>query len=102
MDSDTVQSFRLSLSNRFQPLQDLNIEDEWSDIKESINRTCAEVLGTKTAEHKEWITPGTMGSISKRKHLKEEYNRSRTRREKAEVHRKYEAANSEVKRKIKR
>ena len=101
MDSDTVQSFRLSLSNRFQPLQDLNIEDEWSDIKESINRTCAEVLGTKTAEHKEWITPGTMGSISKRKHLKEEYNRSRTRREKSEAHKTYEAANSEVKRKIK-
>ena len=28
MDSDTVRSFWLSLSNRFQPLQDLNIEDE--------------------------------------------------------------------------
>ena len=42
-----------------------------------------------------------MGSISKRKHLKEEYNRSRTRREKAEAHKRYEAANSEVKRKIK-
>ena len=42
-----------------------------------------------------------MGSISKRKHLKEEFNRSRTRREKAEAHKRYEAANSEVKRKIK-
>ena len=100
-DSDTIQSFRVSLSNRFQPLQDLNIEDKWNDIKESLNETCAEVLGNRTAEHKEWITPGTVKSISKRKHLKEECNNSRTRREKAETQKKYETANREVKQKIK-
>ena len=62
-DSDTVQSFRVSLSNRFQPLQDLSIEDKWNDIKESINRTCPEVPGNKTLKHKEWITPGAMEAI---------------------------------------
>ena len=59
------------------------------------------MLGNKTAEHKEWITPGTVESISKRKHLKEECNKSRTRREKAEAQKKYEATIREVKQKIK-
>jgi len=55
----------------------------------------------KTTEHKEWITPGTMESISKRKYLMEECNKSRTRREKVEAEKKYKAANTEVKQKIK-
>lgn len=79
----------------------MNIEDEWSDIKESINRICVEVLGIKIVEYKEWIILGIMGFISKRKYLKEEYNRSRIRREKVEVYKRYEVVNSEVKCKIK-
>ena len=55
------------------------------------------MLRNKTTEHKEWITPGTMESISKRKYLMEECNKSRTRREKAEAQKKYKAANTEVK-----
>ena len=42
-----------------------------------------------------------MESISKRKYLKEECNKSRTRRAKAEAQKTYEAANREVKQKIK-
>ena len=98
-DSDTAQSLRVSQSSRFQSLQDLYKEDQWNDIRESINKTCAEVLRNKATEHKEWITPGTMESISKRKYLMEECNKSRTRREKAEAQ-KYKAANREVKQKI--
>jgi len=97
-DNDSVQSFWVSLSNRFQSLQDLSIGDEWNGIKESINRTCAEVLRKKLGEHKERITPGTMESISK---IKEECSKSRKRREKVEAQKKFEPANREVKQKIK-
>ena len=99
--NDSVQSFWVSLANRFQSLQDQRIGDEWNGIKESINRTCAQVLRKKTGEHKERITPGTMESISKIKYLKEECNKSRKRREKAEAQNKFEPANREVKQKIK-
>jgi len=60
------------------------------------------VLRKKTGEHKERITPGTMESISKIKYLKEECNKSRERREKAESQKKFEPANREIKQKIKR
>ena len=60
------------------------------------------MLGKKTGEHNERITPGTMESISNIKYLKEECNKSRKRREKVEAQKKFEPANTEVNQKIKR
>ena len=52
-DNDSVQNFWVSLSNRFQSLQDLSMGDKWNGIKERINKTCIEVLRNSTGEHKE-------------------------------------------------
>ena len=52
-DNDSVQSVWVSLSKRFHSLQDLSMGDEWNGIKESINKTCEEVLRNSTGEHKE-------------------------------------------------
>ena len=53
-DVSTAESFRVTLSNRYQVLQELHEEDEslninsqWMDIKEAINYACEEVVGPK-------------------------------------------------------
>ena len=66
-DRETSQSFRVSLSSRCRPMQDLSIEYDWIVIREVINRTSVEVLAEKAAEHEEWITPETMESINTRR-----------------------------------
>lgn len=59
----------LSLSNRFQPLQDYlenddtNIETEWEHIKEMWLEICEKILGRRNAHLKEWISVDTMGKL---------------------------------------
>jgi hypothetical protein len=57
-DKATKDQFNITLSNKFQILEELdNIEDQWSQIKDMINNTCEETLGRKSYTQKEWITP---------------------------------------------
>ena len=51
-DVSTAERFRVTLSNRYQVLQELHEEDEgltinsqWMDIKEAVNYACEEVVG---------------------------------------------------------
>ncbi|XP_062894497.1 placenta-expressed transcript 1 protein-like isoform X1 [Mobula hypostoma] len=44
----------------FQALEDLDIKDEWTVVKEAVYETCEKVLRKRTFKHKEWIRPGTM------------------------------------------
>ena len=52
-DKDTQAAFQISLSNRFQPLQELiednetDIETQWEHCKKLWHDTCEEVLGKK-------------------------------------------------------
>ena len=58
-DKDTQAAFQISLSNRFQPLQELiednepDIETQWEHCKKLWQDTCEEVLGKKKTQHKE-------------------------------------------------
>jgi hypothetical protein len=67
---DTQTAFKISLSNRFQPLQELNdsetdIESLWEQGMKLWLNTCEEVLGKKT-QHKEWISSDTINRIKKK------------------------------------
>ena len=70
------ESFRLSLANRYAPLQELteddsiDIETHWKHSKELWIGTCEEVLGKKRVNHKEWISEDTIQKIEARKEKK--------------------------------
>nr|KAG5685972.1 hypothetical protein BaRGS_017411 [Batillaria attramentaria] len=103
-NTDTQAAFRISLSNRFQPLQDLiedsemDIETHWEHSKKLWHDTCEEVLGKRKTQHKEWISADTIQKLEVRKEKKTALNTSRTRRAKAKAQEEYTAADREVKR----
>ena len=59
-DVSTAERFRVTLSNRYQILQELHEDDEgldinsqWKDIKEAVNYAWEEVMGRRKPEQKE-------------------------------------------------
>ena len=105
--SKQVQSeFQISLSNRFQLLQELyedaeeDIEAQWQHTRKLWHDTCEEVLGKKKTQQKEWISQDTIQKIEARKEKKEVWNKSQTRAAKAKAQEDYSAANREVKKSI--
>nr|KAG5690467.1 hypothetical protein BaRGS_016467 [Batillaria attramentaria] len=95
-NTETQAAFRISLSNRFQPLQDLiedsgmDIETQWEHSKKLWHDTCEEVLGKRKTQHR------SCPEVRKKK--KTALNTSRTRRAKAKAQEEYTAADREVKR----
>ena len=79
---DTQAVLQISLSNRFQPLQEL-IDDDETDIetqsehcKKLRHDTCEEVLGKKKTQHKEWITADTIHKLETWRERKSVLNNS--------------------------
>jgi len=107
-NKDIQTSFKISLSNRFQPLQELfkeedtDIENQWQQVKKGWLDTCEEVLGKKKPEHKEWISFSTLQKLETRKQKKTVLNTSRTRSGKMKAQEAYTAADKEVKKSIKK
>ena len=101
-DKATKDQFNITLSNKFQILEELdNIEDQWSQIKDMINNTCEETLGRKSYTQKEWITPETLRKVQERKQKKGAINCSRIRKEKATAQAlKYNKAHKEVRKSV--
>ena len=75
-NKDTQAAFQISLSNRFQPLQELieddemDIEIQWEHCKKLWHDTCEEVLGKKKTQHKEWISADTTQKLETRREEK--------------------------------
>ena len=72
-NNNTQAAFQISLSNRFQPLQEL-IEDDETDIETQRERckklwheTYEEVFGKKKTQHKEWISADTIHKLETRR-----------------------------------
>ena len=107
-DKDTQAALQNSLSNRFQPLQELiednetDIETQWKHYKKLWHDTCQEVPGKKKTQHKEWISADTIHKLETRRERKTVPNNSRTRAAKAGAQEEYTAVNREVKRSIKK
>ncbi|VDP45926.1 unnamed protein product [Schistosoma margrebowiei] len=105
-DTDKLNKFKISLSNKFQAFHDLlngeetTVESNWKGIKEVITSTCHEVLGHKKRHHKEWITVDTLDKIQERRNKKVAINTSRTRAAKAKAQAEYTVVNKQVKKSI--
>ena len=88
-NKDTQAAFQISLSNRFQLLQELIEDDEmdsetqWKHCKKLWHDTCEEVLGKKKTQHKEWISADTIHKLETRRGML--LNNSLTRAAKAKA-----------------
>ena len=106
-NKDTQAAFQISLSNRFQPLQELieddetDIETQWGHCEKLWHDTCEEVLGKKKTQHKEWISADTIHKLETGRERKTVLNNSRTRAAKAKAQEEYTTVDREVKRSIK-
>ena len=105
-DPSKLEDFRVTLSNKFQVLQELlddnecPLENKWKEIKEAVTSTCQEVLGPKKQQHKEWISGDSLQRIEERREKKAAMNNSRTRSEKAKAQERYTEGNKLVKKSI--
>jgi hypothetical protein len=104
-DLKVNQHYSLTLSNKYQVLQDLiqedeetSIHDNRTNIKETLNQTCGEILGRQKTKHKEWISEESYRKIERkdRKEKKAAVIQCRTRGAKAIVEEQYMLANKEV------
>ena len=106
-DKERMETFRLTLSSKYETLQDLLDEDNmevnphWECLKMTCTSTCEEVLGMKKGQHKDWISVETINKLQVRKEKKAVLNNSRTRSTKAAANEQYTVANRAVKKIVK-
>ena len=106
-DRVTTETFRLTVRNKYEALQDLldeenmDIHTHWQQIKEMWTSTCSEVLGKKKYQQKDWISADTVSKMQVRKEKKDAVNNSRTRAAKAAAQEEYTEANRAVKNSVK-
>ena len=81
-DKDTQAAFQISLSSRFQPLQEqteddeTDIETQWEHYKKLWHNTYEEILGKKKTQHKEWISADTIQKLGTRRERKTVLNKA--------------------------
>ena len=70
------KQFRIQLNNRFSALEqqentEIDVEEEWKIIKDTVISTAQEVIGFRRGSKKEqWISEGTWAAIDERRSLK--------------------------------
>ena len=106
-DPRTAEEYKVALANIFKVLQELYDEEErvdinsqWSHIKDAVNTTCEEIIGRRKPQQKDWISVETKRKIQTRREKKEAVNSSRTRAAKVIAQKEHTAANREVKKSV--
>ena len=106
-DRVTTETFRLTVRNKYEALQDIldegnkDIDTQWQQIKEMWTSTCSEVLGKKKYQQKDWISADTVNNVQVRKERKGAVNNNRTRAANAEAQEEYTEVNRAVKKSVK-
>ena len=68
-DRLTTETFRLTVRNKYEALQELldegnmDTDTQWQQIKEMWTSTCSEVLGKKKYQQKDWISADTLNKV---------------------------------------
>ena len=108
-DRATTETFRLTVKNKYEVLQDLleegimDIDTHWQHIKDVWTSTCSEVLGKKKTNKKTGFlqTLSTKCTWGRKRKTKGATNKSRTRAAKATAQEEYTEANRAVKNSVK-
>ncbi|XP_076439125.1 uncharacterized protein LOC143277998 [Babylonia areolata] len=99
-DKAKVNEYKIELKNKFSVLEGLTeetVEDQWHDLRNIWTSTCNKVMGKKTREHKEWLSPDKWKLITDRKELKEKINLAQNQEERQELQALYWETNRQVK-----
>ncbi|VDO62147.1 unnamed protein product [Schistosoma margrebowiei] len=104
-NTNKLNEFKITLSNRFQALYDLIKEgttmwDNWKGIKEPLTLTYEEVLGHKKHHYNEWISMETLDKIQGGKNKKIAISSGRMGTEQVKAHTECTEANKRVMRSI--
>ena len=105
-DKERMDTFKITLSNKYETLQDLLDEENmevnplWEYLKNTWASTCERVLGKKKRQHNDWISVETISKLQVRKEKKAVLNNSRTRSTKAAAREQYTVANRAVKKSV--
>ena len=107
-DQERKTAFKLTLSNRFQTLQNMVTEEDmdvhllYGKTMEAVKTTCQEELGLFKREQGEWIKEETLRMIQERKQKKADINTSKTRAKKTAAQEKYTQAHKMVRQSVKK
>ena len=110
-DQTVRKEFVIALTNRYDALYnepvdeeepELDIEQEWSKIREMYSSTCEEVLGRAKRERKAWMSENTWRLVEERRVLKAKLEATKTRQQKLAAVGRYNEKNHEVKRSYRR
>ena len=103
--------FAIALTNRYDALYnepadeeepELDIEQEWSKIREMYSSNCEEALGRAKRERKAWMSENTWKLVEERRVLKAKLEATKTREQKLAAVGRYNEKNHEVKRSCRR
>ena len=106
-DQTVREEFIIALTNRYDALYnepvdeeetELDIEQEWSKIKEMYSSTCEEVLRKAKREQKAWMSENTWRTVEERHVLKAKLEVTKMRQQKSATVKRYNEKNHEVKR----
>ena len=110
-DQSVREEFFSALANRYEALYngsddeeeaELDVEQEWSKIKEMYSSTCEEVLGKVRRERKAWRSEDTWKHDEERRALKAKLEAAKTRKQNLAASNMYNKKNHEVKRSCRR
>ena len=110
-DQTVRKEFVIALTNRYDALYnepvdeeepELDIEQEWSKIREMYSSTCEEVLGRAKRERKAWMSENTWRLVEERRVLKVKLEAAKARQQKLAAVGRYNEKNHEVKRSCRR
>ena len=106
-DQSVREEFFITLANRYDILYngsdddeeaELDVEQEWSKVREMYSSTCEEVLGKVRRERRAWMGEDTWKLVEERRALKAKLEAANTRKQKLAATIMYNKKNHEVKR----
>ena len=101
-DATQARTFTVKLHNRLEALEEETdtshqVQEKWEIIKKAYYQTSKETLGTKTRQHKEWISVVKWERIQERKRLKTAIGQTKSKRLKGRLRIQYSELNKPVK-----
>ena len=111
---EVAQKFKIELRNSFSCLADdeannthdqaqvQDLENDWTKIKETYQKTAEKVLGFRSRSNKPWISAESWKEIDNRRELTRKMDSTRSERVREQLRNAYSAKNKEVKRQLKK
>lgn len=104
-NKDVMRQFNIELNNRFSNLEaeeNETVDEKWTKIKNTINGTCNDILGTARKRKDPWISDRTWNLIEERRKLAQRRNQATDLDEERCIRTAYYSKHKEVKRSLRK